>query len=119
MTEPTRIPPLRTRAGVQYEQPMFLPVYQPRERVFQLAETPGVLARLDGWIRHRLRALQLKQWKRGRTIFRELRRRGLSRGAAAKVAAYGRCWWKNSAMAIHIALPNSLFVELGVPRLAA
>lgn len=86
---------------------------------FQFVETPGVLARLDEWIRHRLRALQLKQWRRGRTIYRELRRRGLSRDGAAKVAAYGRCWWKNSAMAIHVALPNSLFDELGVPRLAA
>jgi group II intron reverse transcriptase/maturase len=89
------------------------------KQYFQLVETPGVLARLDEWIRHRLRALQLKQWTRGRTIFRELRRRGLSRTTAAKVAAYGRCWWRNSAMAIHIALPNSLFDELGLPRLAA
>ena len=31
---------------------------------------------LDCWIRHRLRALQLKHWKRGPTIFRELRARG-------------------------------------------
>jgi group II intron reverse transcriptase/maturase len=89
------------------------------KQYFQLVDTPGVLARLDEWIRHRLRALQLKQWKRGRTIYRELRRRGLSRDAAAKVAAYGRCWWKNSAMGIHRALPNSLFDELGLPRLAA
>jgi retron-type reverse transcriptase len=86
---------------------------------FQLVETPGVLARLDEWIRHRLRALQLKQWKRGRTIFRELHRRGMSRGAAARVAGNGRRWWKNSALTIHIALPNSLFDKLGLPRLAA
>jgi len=89
------------------------------KQYFQFVETPGVLARLDEWIRHRLRALQLKQWRRGRTIYRELRRRGLSRDGAAKVAAYGRRWWNNSAMAIHIALPNSLFDELGLPRLAA
>ena len=31
----------------------------------------------------------------------------------------GRSRWRNSAMAIHIALPNSFFDELGVPRLAA
>jgi group II intron reverse transcriptase/maturase len=85
---------------------------------FRLAETPGVFAELDEWIRHRLRALQLKQWKRGTTIFRELTARGLSRDAAAKVAGNGRRWWKNSAMSIHIALPNKLFDQLGVPRLA-
>jgi group II intron reverse transcriptase/maturase len=86
---------------------------------FRLAETPGVFRELDQWIRHRLRALQLKHWKRGRTVFRELRVRGLSVRAAAQVAANARSWWGNSAMAIHIALPNKLFDELGVPRLSA
>ena len=86
---------------------------------FKLAATPAVFADLDQWIRHRLRAIQLKQWKRGRTIFRELRRRGLSARGAAKVAGNGRRWWRNSAKLINVALPNSLFDELGVPRLAA
>ena len=85
---------------------------------FRLADTPKVFRGLDEWIRHRLRAIQLKQWKRGRTVFRELRARGMSRLAAAKVAANARRWWRNSAMAINIALPNSYFKELGVPRLA-
>jgi len=40
-------------------------------------EIPRVFADLDQWIRHRLRAIQLKQWKRGRIIFRELRSRGM------------------------------------------
>ena len=86
---------------------------------FKLAATPRVFADLDKWIRHRLRAIQLKQWKRGRTIFRELRSRGLSVNGAAKVAGNGRRWWRNSAMLLNAALPNSLFDELGVPRLAA
>jgi hypothetical protein len=42
----------------------------------------------------------------------------MSSHAAAQVAANGRRWWHNSAMAIHIALPNALFDKLGVPRLA-
>ena len=45
---------------------------------FRIAETPRVLADIDKWIRHRLRALQLKHWKRGPTIYRELRARGMS-----------------------------------------
>src|SRR6185369_3683871 len=52
---------------------------------FRLAETPGVFGDLDGWIRHRLRAIQLKQWKRGTTIYRELRARGASKDLAARV----------------------------------
>ena len=42
------------------------------KRYFQLAQTPQVFRELDKWIRHRLRALQLKQWRRGRTMYREL-----------------------------------------------
>lgn len=85
---------------------------------FRLTETPKVLRELDEWIRHRLRAIQLKHWKRGRTVYRELCARGLSSAKAAQVAVNTRCWWKNSAMALHIALPNSYFDGLGVPRLA-
>jgi RNA-directed DNA polymerase len=86
---------------------------------FRLAETPRVFSDLDEWIRHRLRALHLKHWRRGTTIFRELRARGLSERTAAKVAANGRRWWKNSAMAINLAFPIRYFDQLGVPRLAA
>jgi hypothetical protein len=39
---------------------------------------------LDQWIRHRMRAIQLKQWRRGTTAYREL----LARGAIAFPAAY-------------------------------
>ena len=86
---------------------------------FRIAETPRVLADIDKWVRHRLRALQLKHWKRGPTIYRELRARGMSDHAASQVAGNGRRWWHNSALDLHIALPNKLFDELGVPRLAA
>jgi RNA-directed DNA polymerase len=86
---------------------------------FRLASTPKVFTELDQWIRHRLRALQLKQWKQGPTIFRELTARGMSRSVAAKVAGNGRRWWKNSAKSIHIALPNELFDHMGLVRLAS
>lgn len=85
---------------------------------FRLAETPRISLRLDEWIRHRLRAVQLKQWKRGRTVFRELRRRGVAPDAARQVAGNTRCWWRNAGMLIHLALPTSDFDRLGVPRLS-
>ena len=74
-----------------------------------------MFGQLDEWLRHRLRAIHLKHWKRGKTIYRELRRRGLSKDAAARVAANGRRWWRNSAMAINIAFPTRYFDELGLP----
>jgi RNA-directed DNA polymerase len=85
---------------------------------YRLADTPRIFSDLDEWIRHRLRALHLKHWKRGTTIYRELRNRGLSAHAAACVAANGRRWWKNSGMVINVALPTRYFDQLGIPRLA-
>ena len=86
---------------------------------FRLADTPKIFHELDQWIRHRLRAIQLKQWKRGTTIIRELSARGMSREGAVKIASNGRRWWRNSSMLIHVALPNEHFDSLGLPRLAA
>lgn len=89
------------------------------KQYYRLAETPRIFAQLDEWLRHRLRAIHLKHWKRGKTIYRALRRRGLSHVAAARVAANGRRWWRNSAMTINAAFPIRYFDELGLPRLAA
>ena len=86
---------------------------------FRLAETPGAFADIDGWVRHRLRAVQLKHWKRGRVIYRELIARGMAPDTASRVAGNSRRWWRNSAMALNIALPNELFKRLGVPKLAS
>ncbi len=86
---------------------------------FQLAETPGIFAGLNGWIRRRLRMVRLKQWKRGRTIYRELRAAGVSPKAAASVSACPRRWWRMAGTsALNVAMPNSCFAKLGVPRLA-
>ncbi|NEI39182.1 group II intron reverse transcriptase/maturase, partial [Rhizobium leguminosarum] len=63
---------------------------------FRLAQTPSVRQALDEWMRHRLRAIQLKQWKRGRTIFRELTARGANLNVARQVAGNSRRWWRNS-----------------------
>jgi group II intron reverse transcriptase/maturase len=86
---------------------------------FRLADTPGIFAALDGWIHRRLRALQLKQWKRGRTTYRELGARGLPEWLIRKGAGHGGRWWWASALgAMQTALPGSYFDRLGVPRLA-
>ena len=86
---------------------------------FRFTEMPTALVELDRWIRHRLRAIQLKQWRRGTTVFRELTARGVKRGPAAKVAMHTRRWWRTSgSMDFSLALPNKIFDKLGVPRLA-
>jgi group II intron reverse transcriptase/maturase len=86
---------------------------------FGLADTPGVFRDLDQWIHRRLRALQLKQWKRGTTAYRELQVRGVSENLAWRAARYARNWWHVAAHhALHTALPGRYLEELGVPRLA-
>jgi RNA-directed DNA polymerase len=85
---------------------------------FQLAETPDVFRRHDGWIRHRLRALKLSQWKRGTTAYREAIAMGATPLTAARIAANLRRFWKNAKMLAHTIMPNRFFDKLGLPRLA-
>lgn len=86
---------------------------------FQLADTPRKLSDLDEWIRHRLRAIQLKQWKRGRTAYAALRRLGIDYHVAVGVARYCRSWWRTAAQLLNVAMPAAYFDRLGLPRLAA
>jgi len=85
---------------------------------FRLAETPNVWQRLDEWLRHRLRAIQLKHWKRGSTMYRELRTLGASETVAQRVAGNSRCWWRNSDRLLKTVLTIAYFDGLGVPRLS-
>jgi len=85
---------------------------------FSLAETPGIFRKLDEWIRHRMRQIHLKQWKRGKTVYRELISRGVPDWVAGPIAANSRRWWRNSSMKLNHALPNRYFDALGLPRLA-
>jgi len=85
---------------------------------FGLAQTPGVWRELDEWLRHRLRAIQLKNWKRGTTIFRELRALGAPQGVAQRVAANSRRWWRNSGKLLNSVLTIDYYDRLGVPRLS-
>ncbi len=85
---------------------------------FGLAQTPGVWRELDEWLRHRLRAIQLKHWKRPKAIYRELKALGASQDVANQVAANGRRWWRNSDGALKRVLTIAYFDQLGVPRLS-
>jgi RNA-directed DNA polymerase len=85
---------------------------------FGLAQTPRVWRELDEWLRHRLRAVQLKHWKRGKTMHRELLRLGATATVARQVAANSRRWWRNSDKLLNSVLTIAYFDRLGVPRLS-
>jgi RNA-directed DNA polymerase len=85
---------------------------------FGLAQTPSVWRELDEWLRHRLRAVQLKQSKRGTTIYRELRALGASTRVASRVAVNNRRWWRNSGKLLNSVLTIAWFDRPGLPRLS-
>ena len=83
---------------------------------FADCQTPSVLRDLERWLRRRLRSVVWKQWKRGRTRFRELRKRGVSRDLASKTAASPHGPWRLAhSPALSLALPNAYFTGLGLP----
>ena len=85
---------------------------------FSFCQTPSVLEDLEKWIRRRLRCLVWKQWKRGRTRFRELVRRGVSAKEARQTAGSGRRLWRVSKTpALNQAFPAAYFAQLGLPAL--
>jgi RNA-directed DNA polymerase len=85
---------------------------------FGLAQTPGVWRKLDEGLRHRLRAIQLKQWRRGPTIYRELRALGAEPEVARRVAVNSRRWWRNSGMLLNSVMDIVWFDRMGLPRLS-
>ncbi len=87
---------------------------------FRLVDTPTQFQLIDGWMRRRLIAVQLKQWKRGTTAYRKLRARGVPVYMAVRAARRVRSWWRLAKdKGVHMAFPTRHFDLLGVPRLAA
>lgn len=85
---------------------------------FQLSQTPWEFNALDQWMRHRLRALHLKQWKHGPRIYQALRRLGASERDASGAAASRRGYWRASEKLLSRLLPKAYFRALGVPTLS-
>jgi RNA-directed DNA polymerase len=85
---------------------------------FAFCETPSVLADLESWIRRRLRCVAWKQWKRGKTRFAELRKRGVNKDLAAQTAGSAHGPFRLSrSPALSFALPDAYFRSLGLPKL--
>ena len=85
---------------------------------FGLAQEPKVWREQGEWLRRRLRAIQLKHWKGGPTIYRELQALGASVKVARQVAGNASRWWRNSGRALKSVLTTAYFDRLGVPRIS-
>jgi RNA-directed DNA polymerase len=87
---------------------------------FGFSQTPSVLRDLESWIRRRLRSIIWRQWKRGKTRYKELRQRGIPHYHAAVAAGAPQGPWRMAHhAAVQQAFPNAYFNSLGLPRLVA
>ncbi|HWT64776.1 MAG TPA: group II intron reverse transcriptase/maturase [Terracidiphilus sp.] len=84
---------------------------------FRLAQTPQTFKDLDSWIRHRLRAIQLKHWRTSTTVYSRLRGLGAPHELAALAAGGARHWWRHSEVGLNRILTVDYFDALGFPRL--
>jgi len=82
---------------------------------YRLAEVRGSFELLDQWLRHRLRAVLWRQWKRRWTRFKELTRRGIAAERAWQSVSNGRGpWWNAGASHMNQAVPVISFRNLGL-----
>jgi group II intron reverse transcriptase/maturase len=85
---------------------------------FKLTQTKRTLAERDGWLRHKLRCILWRQWKRPYARARNLMQRGLMEERAWRSATNGRGpWWNAGASHMHAAFPKSWFDHLGLVSL--
>jgi RNA-directed DNA polymerase len=85
---------------------------------FKLTETKKALEELDGWIRHQLRCILWRQWKRPYTRATNLMKAGLTEERAFRSAFNQRGpWWNSGASHMNQAFPKSFFDRLGLVSL--
>jgi group II intron reverse transcriptase/maturase len=85
---------------------------------FKLTETRTALEELDGWIRHKLRCILWRQWKRPYTRAMNLMKAGLTEERAFRSAFNQRgAWWNSGASHMNQAFPKSFFDRLGLVSL--
>ena len=85
---------------------------------FKLTETKKVLEEMDGWIRHKLRCILWRQWKRPYTRAKNLMKAGLTEERAFRSAFNQRGpWWNSGASHMNQAFPKSFFDRLGLVSL--
>ena len=86
---------------------------------FRYADMKGLMEELDEWLRHRIRAVYWKQWKRVRTRYKMLRALHLPEWEVHEMANCRKGTWR-AAMMLNTALTKTIIVDrLGYPSLSA
>ena len=85
---------------------------------YRKARMQKKIERIDGWLRRRLRCFRLKQCKRAIGIVRFLRKEGVEKTLAWRLALSGKGWWRLSASpASSIAMNKLWFARMGYQSL--
>ncbi len=87
------------------------PVLHGFANYFKVANRTRAFRQVMSWIRRRLRAIQVKSWKKPRKLHRRLRQLGY-KGECKSIRM--SCWRNASCQLCHMALPNAWFDELGL-----
>jgi RNA-directed DNA polymerase len=85
---------------------------------FGLAQTPSVWRELDEWLRHRLRAIQLKHWKRPRRCTGNCKALGARRKRGRRSGGQQPALVAQQRQAAQHVLTIAYFDRLGLPRLS-
>ena len=111
---------LKTSRGRSLEQVIeeLKPLLRGWVAYFRLTEVKNVLEELDGWIRHKLRSLLWRQWKRAHRRAQNLMRSGIDEARAWQSATNGRGpWWNGGASHMNHAFPKTWFDRMGLVSL--
>ena len=85
---------------------------------FKLAEVKNVFEELDEWLRHKLRNILWRQWKRPFTRAKNLMRLGLTEKRAWISATNQRgAWWNSKASHMNQAIRKKFFDSMGLVSL--
>lgn len=83
---------------------------------FRLADMKSLNKRTDMWMRHRIRAVYWKQWKKVKTRYRKLRSLGVSEEWIYTCANLRQGIWKSSGLEqINYAINNKVLKDWGYP----
>lgn len=109
----------RRAAGRSFKRVLseLIPKMRGWRNYYRLTTHGRSLRALEGWIRRRLRALLLSQWRNPKTIARELRALGADARQIRWVTAFTGRWWRAAHGPSHSILTKRYFDDQGLPAL--
>jgi len=84
---------------------------------FLLADMKGLLEKTDEWLRHKIRAIYWKQWKKVKTRYRMIKKYGLPKWKVHEMANCRKGIWR-SALMLNSVLTKQEIVNLGYISMA-